>query len=61
MEFMHYSAPRHFALNVKNHLNKNFQNRWIGRGNNDPANWPSRSPNLITFYEELSKSWCTGQ
>lgn len=46
MWFMHDGAPPHFTLNVRNHLNENFRNRWIGRGNNAPANWPPRSPDL---------------
>jgi len=34
----------HFTRNVMLYLNKQFPNRWIGRG--IPQNWPPRSPDL---------------
>lgn len=46
MWFMHDGAPPHFTLNVRNHLNQQYPNRWIGRGNDAPVNWPPRSPDM---------------
>ena len=37
-------APAHFYRGVREFLNVQFQNRWIGR--NGPQNWPPRSPDL---------------
>lgn len=37
-------AGPHFALIVREFLNRNFQQRWIGRGG--PVAWPARSPDL---------------
>lgn len=37
-------CPAHFHLNVRNWLNNNFPNRWIGRGG--PVAWPPRSPDI---------------
>lgn len=42
-------APCHFSLQVRNWLNTNFPNKWIGRGNYQDlrfCHWPSRSPDL---------------
>lgn len=39
-------APAHFHINVRNHLNQYFPNKWIGRGG--PQNWPARSPDLTS-------------
>lgn len=44
MFFMHDGAPPHFALNVREHLNRMYPGRWIGRGG--PVYWPPRSPDL---------------
>lgn len=55
MWFMHDGAPPHFSLDVRNHLNVNFPNRWIGRGNDAPVNWPPRSPDLTPLDGELLK------
>lgn len=44
--FMHDGAPPHFSMNVRNFLNHQYPNRWIGRGNNCPQRWPPRSPDL---------------
>lgn len=48
--FMHDGAPPHFARNVRHHLDRVFEDRWIGRGG--PASWPPRSPdfNPLDFY-----------
>ena len=40
----HAGAPAHFVLDVREHLNNVFPNRWIGRGG--PVQWPPRSPDL---------------
>lgn len=37
-------APPHFALVVRNYLNQQYPNRWVGRGSVVP--WPPRSPDL---------------
>lgn len=42
--FQHDGAPPHNQLNVRNYLNLNFPNQWIGR--NAPIEWPARSPDL---------------
>lgn len=44
MWFMHDGAPPHFSQVVRQHLNRNFENRWIGR--EGPVAWPPRSPDL---------------
>ena len=44
MWFMHDGAPAHFARTVREHLDSQFTNKWIGR--NGPMNWPARSPDL---------------
>lgn len=44
MLFMHDGAPAHFARSVREWLEENFPNRWIGRGG--PISWPARSPDL---------------
>lgn len=43
-------CPAHFAVNVREHLNAAFPQRWIGRGSLFP--WPPRSPDLtcLDFY-----------
>lgn len=46
MWFMHDGAPPHFSLDVRNHLNQQYPNKWIGRGNDAPVKWPARSPDL---------------
>lgn len=47
MWFMRDGAPPYFTLNIRNHLNENFQNRRIGREKDAPANWQPRSPDLM--------------
>lgn len=42
MYFQHDEAPAHFGIGVRNYLNRQFPNRWIGRGGPHP--WPARSP-----------------
>lgn len=37
-------APAHFAVNVREFLNAQFLDHWIGRGG--PVPWPPRSPDL---------------
>lgn len=39
-------APAHFEVNVRNELDRQYPNRWIGRGG--PHNWPARSPDLTS-------------
>lgn len=43
-------APPHFARIVRAFLNRNYGERWIGRGG--PVNWPPNSPDLTSpdFY-----------
>lgn len=50
MWFQHDGAPPHFSLPVRNYLNREYGDRWIGRGG--PVNWPARSPDLtpIDFF-----------
>ena len=44
MYFQHDGAPPHFTRRVREHLNRTYPNRWIGRGST--INWPPRSPDL---------------
>ena len=46
--FLHDGAPSHYSLNVMQHLNDTFPNRWIGRGST--ANWPPRSPDRTPLH-----------
>lgn len=46
MWFLHDGAPPHFTLDVRNHLHVQFPNKWIGRGDDAPAKWAPRSPDL---------------
>lgn len=50
MWFLHDGAPPHFRREVRDYLNNEFPNRWIGR--NGPISWPPRSPdcNPCDFY-----------
>lgn len=51
MWYQHDGAPPHYGLIVRNHLDREFPNRWIGRAS--PAiQWPPRSPDLtpLDFY-----------
>lgn len=50
MWYQHDGCPAHFSLDVRNHLNNIYPNRWIGRGSLFP--WPARSPDLtvLDFY-----------
>ncbi|ERL94999.1 hypothetical protein D910_12271 [Dendroctonus ponderosae] len=41
-------APPHYHCEVRQFLNANFQNRWIGR--NGFQDWPPRSPNLTPLH-----------
>jgi hypothetical protein len=42
--FQHDGAPVHFSRQVRQILDRRYQNSWIGRGG--PVNWPARSPDL---------------
>ncbi|KAJ8978460.1 hypothetical protein NQ317_002914 [Molorchus minor] len=44
MYFMHDVAPAHFSLIVRQYLDDEYQNRWIGRGGPNP--WPPRFSEL---------------
>ncbi|KAJ8961499.1 hypothetical protein NQ318_014748 [Aromia moschata] len=44
--YLHDGALAHFSHQLRRHLNRVFRGRWIGRGNDAPINWPSRSPDL---------------
>lgn len=50
MWFMHDSAPPHFSIIARQHIQNVYGNRWIGRGG--PVPWPPRSPDLnpLDFY-----------
>ena len=52
--FQQDGAPPHWALHVRNWLNNNLADRWIGRGGPNDRNitWPPRSPDLtpLDFY-----------
>lgn len=50
MWYMHDGAPAHFSILAREHLNRAYPNRWIGRGG--PQFWPPRSPELnsLDFY-----------
>lgn len=42
--FQHDGAPPHYARNVRNYLNNQWREQWIGRGGH--ISWPARSPDL---------------
>lgn len=44
MWFQHDGAPPHNSRRVRNYLDTQFPNSWIGRGG--PVAWPARSPDL---------------
>lgn len=44
MWFQHDGAPAHFFRDVRQLLDEQYPNRWIGRGG--PITWPARSPDL---------------
>jgi len=50
MWFLHDEAPPHFSLRVRNHLNRHYPERWIGRGSS--VSWSPRSSDLtpLDFY-----------
>ena len=41
-------APPHYGREVKDFLNQNYPNRWIGR--QGPITWPPRSPDLTPLH-----------
>lgn len=51
MWYQHDGAPPHYARVVRNYLNQEFPDRWIGRGS-ETIQWPPRSPDLtpLDFY-----------
>jgi hypothetical protein len=44
LTFMQDGAPPHYSLAVRNYLDTEFPNNWIGRGG--PIPWPPRSPDI---------------
>lgn len=44
--YMHDGAPPHFSVDVREYLHEQYPNRWIGRGDDAPVQWPPRSPDL---------------
>lgn len=44
MFYQHDGAPPHYHINVRNYLNRAYENKWIGRGAVVP--WPPRSPDI---------------
>ena len=54
MWLQHDGAPENFDINVRNHVNVTYPNRWIGRGG--PVPWPARSPDLTPLDYSLSGS-----
>ena len=50
--FQHDGAPPHYALQVRQLLDRVFPNRWMGRDSSvrpPPIVWPARSPDLTPF------------
>ena len=43
--FMQDGAPPHWGTNVRDWLNENLEDRWIGRGSPNMP-WPPRSPDI---------------
>ncbi|XP_026323276.1 apyrase-like, partial [Hyposmocoma kahamanoa] len=50
MWFQHDGCPAHYRRSVREWLDTNYPNKWIGRGG--PTPWPARSPDLtpMDFY-----------
>lgn len=50
MWFQHDGCPAHYRRSVREWLDSNYTNKWIGRGG--PVPWPARSPDLtpMDFY-----------
>ena len=49
MVYQHDGAPAHYAVRVRQLLNRVFPGRWMGRGSTRlpaPVAWPPRSPDL---------------
>ncbi|CAF4927346.1 unnamed protein product [Pieris macdunnoughi] len=44
MWFQQGGCPAHYSRLVRNHLNEEYPDRWIGRGGT--ISWPARSPDL---------------
>lgn len=51
MWIQHDGAPAHYSIRVREYLNEEYPQRWIGRGSPTLA-WPARSPDLtpLDFY-----------
>lgn len=51
LHYQHDGCPAHYERSVRNHLNAEFDGRWIGRGS-PTIEWPPRSPDLtpLDFY-----------
>ena len=45
--FQHDGVPCHYSRTVKDWLNANYVNRWIGR--NGSIHWPATSPDLTVL------------
>lgn len=45
--YHHDGAPAHFTRSVRQHLDDEFGERWIGRGG--PVQWPPRSADLASL------------
>lgn len=50
MRYQHDGCPAHYRRGVRDWLDENYPNKWIGRGG--PIPWPARSPDLtpMDFY-----------
>lgn len=50
MIYQHDGCPAYFRITIRQLLDENYPNRWIGRGG--PIPWPARSPDLtpLDFY-----------
>jgi hypothetical protein len=44
LKFQHDGAPPNVSRNVREFLDNQYPQRWIGRGG--PHHWPARSPDL---------------
>ena len=53
--FQQDGAPPHWGLHVRDALDREYPNRWIGR--ECPTSWPARSP-LDFFGRDFSKTLC---
>ena len=51
-------APPHLGLHVRDALDREYPNRWIGR--DGPTSWPARSPDLtpLDFFLGIAQRQC---